>query len=84
MVTSSTVSLMVEKDCKQLLTMHSRNFHGSVDGQESYLDVGKSEMASLKKYSKAVTFRIREEEVNQEKWVRMLQEVEAICTSVQS
>lgn len=49
-----------------------------------YLDVGESEMAPLKKYSKVLTFRTSEEEVNQEKWGRMSQEEEAIRPSVQS
>lgn len=44
--------------------MHSTTLHGSVDGQGPYLDVGESETASLKKYSKAKTFRTSEEEVN--------------------
>lgn len=48
--------------------MHSTNFHGRVDGQEeSYPDVGKSEMAPLKKQNKAITFGTSEEEVSWEK-----------------
>lgn len=64
--------------------MHSTNFHGSVGGRESYPDVGESEMAFLKKYNKAITFRTSEEEVNQEKWGRMLQKEAATCANVQS
>ena len=59
-------SLMSETDCKWAITVHSTHFHLSVDRQESYLDMGQSEVGSVKD-KEAMAFRISEGEVEQEK-----------------